>query len=192
MARIRRVIADGISFYEHRLDRDEGVTLFRGRAQFVDEHTIECADERIEFGHALIATGAAPYVPSIPGLDAVPLATSDDLLRATELPAHLVVLGAGAVPLEFAQIYRRLGAAVTIVQRGRQVASAEEPELAELLGRYLEEEGVEILTETAIERVELDAGRPSVVLADGRRVTGDRLLVGLGPAPSSTDSASSR
>jgi pyruvate/2-oxoglutarate dehydrogenase complex dihydrolipoamide dehydrogenase (E3) component len=183
MARIRRVIDDGISFYEHQLAKDDGVTLYRGRARFVDEHAIDCAGERIQFKHALIATGAAPHIPSIPGLDTVPFATSDDLLQVTELPDHLVVLGAGAVALEFAQIYRRLGAAVTIVQRGRQVASAEEPELAELLRRYLEQEGIEILTQTTIERVEDDSGRPSVVLADGRRVSGDRLLVGLGRAP---------
>ncbi len=122
-------------------------------------------------------------MPPIPGLDVVPFATSDDLLRATELPGRLVVLGAGAVALEFAQIYRRLGAEVTVVQRGEHLASSEEPELADLLRRYLEEEGVEILAGTRIERVELDGGRPSVLLAGGRRVTGDRLLVGLGRSP---------
>lgn len=67
MARIRRVIDEGISFYEHQLEKDDGVTLFRGRARFVAEHTIEYAGERVEFEHALVATGAAPYVPAIPG-----------------------------------------------------------------------------------------------------------------------------
>ncbi len=146
MARIRRVIEEGISFYEHQLEKDDGVTLFRGRARFVGEHAIECAGERVEFEHALVATGAAPYVPAIPGLETVPFATSDDLLQATELPPRLVVLGAGAVALEFAQIYRRLGSAVTVVQRGEHMASSEEPELADLLRRYLEEEEVEVLT----------------------------------------------
>lgn len=183
MARVRRVIDEGISFYEHQLEKDEDVTLFRGWARFAGERAIECEGERIEFGRALIAAGARPLVPAIPGLDSVPFATSDDLLRATELPAHLVVLGAGAVALEFAQIYRRLGAGVTIVQRGPRIASSEEPELADLLRRYLEEEGVEVLAGTTIERVELAGGRPSVLLAGGRRVTGDRLLVGLGRAP---------
>jgi pyruvate/2-oxoglutarate dehydrogenase complex dihydrolipoamide dehydrogenase (E3) component len=183
MSRVRRVIDEGISFYEHQLEKDDGVTLFRGRARFAAEHVIECGGERVEFEHALVATGAAPYVPAIPGLETVPFATSDDLLQATELPSHLVVLGAGAVALEFAQIYRRLGAAVTVVQRGPHIASAEEPELSDLLRRYLDEEGVEVLTRTTIERVELQAGLPSVVLAEGRRVTGDRLLVGLGRAP---------
>lgn len=137
MARVRRVIDDGVSFYEDQVERDDGVTLFRGDARFVDEHRLETADEQVEFRHALIATGARPRVPPIPGLDQVPFATSDDLLQARELPQHLVCLGAGAVSLEFAQVYRRLGADVTIVQRGPRLATLEEPELSNLLRRYL-------------------------------------------------------
>lgn len=183
MARVRRVIDEGIAFYEHAIERDEGVTLFRGRARFVSEHALECDGENVEFDHALIATGARPTVPAIPGLDRVPFATSDDLLRATELPAHLVALGAGAVSLEFAQAYRRFGGDVTVVLRGDHLARGEDAELTALLATYLEEEGVRIQAGVAPARVELDAGRPSVVLADGTRVTGDRLLVGLGRTP---------
>jgi pyruvate/2-oxoglutarate dehydrogenase complex dihydrolipoamide dehydrogenase (E3) component len=72
---------------------------------------------------------------------------------------------------------------VTITQRGPRLASVEEPELMQLLHRYLEEEGVRVLTDARIERVELDGGRPSVALAGGERVTGDRLLLGVGRAP---------
>ena len=183
MARVRRVIDDGIAFYEHAIERDEGVTLFRGRARFVSEHTLECNGENVEFDRALIATGARPTVPAIPGLDHVPFATSDDLLRATELPAQLVALGAGAISLEFAQAYRRLGAEVTVVLRGDHLARGEDAELTALLATYLEEEGVRIQAGVAPARVELDAGRPSVVLADGTKVTGDCLLVGLGRTP---------
>jgi pyruvate/2-oxoglutarate dehydrogenase complex dihydrolipoamide dehydrogenase (E3) component len=113
----------------------------------------------------------------------VPFATSDELLEANELPGHLVCIGAGAVSLEFAQAYRRFGAEVTIVQRGPRLATLEEPELSKLLARYLEEEGVSVMTDSPVERAELDDGRPSIVLADGRRVTGDRLLLGLGRVP---------
>jgi len=183
MARVRRIIDEGIAFYEHGIERDEGVALVRGRARFVSEHSIECEGERFEFDHALIATGARPTLPAIPGLDAVPFATSDDLLRATELPGHLVALGAGAISLEFAQAYRRLGADVTVVIRGDRLARGEDPELTELLARYLREEGVRIQMGVPLAGVELDEGRPSVLLADGSRVTGDRLLVGLGRTP---------
>ncbi len=183
MARVRRVIDDGVAFYERQIERDQGITLFRGGARFVGEHRIECDGESVEFEHALVATGARPRVPDLPGLDGVPFATSDDLLHATELPGRLVCLGAGAVSLEFCQAYRRFGAEVTVVQRGPRIASLEEPELAEMLRGYLEEEGVCVLTDTQVERLELEHRRPCVVLADGRRVSGDRLLLGLGRVP---------
>lgn len=183
MARVRRVIDEGTDFYERAIERDEGTTLFRGRARFTSEHTLECAGETVEFGHALVATGARPTVPPIPGLERVPFATSDDLLQATDLPGHLVALGAGAVSLEFAQAYRRFGADVTIVLRGSRVATGEDAELTELLGRYLEEEGIVLRSGEPPVRVELDDNRPCVVLANGDRVSGDTLLVGLGRTP---------
>jgi pyruvate/2-oxoglutarate dehydrogenase complex dihydrolipoamide dehydrogenase (E3) component len=183
MARIQQVIDDGVSFYEHQIERDDGVTLFRGRACFVADHRLETDEAQVEFRHALIATGARPHVPAIPGLDRVAFATSDDLLQARELPRHLVCLGAGAVALEFAQVYRRLGAEVTIVQRGPRLATLEEPELSNLLRRYLEEEGIRVLTGATIERLELVGESPSVLLAGGERVTGDKLLLGLGRRP---------
>lgn len=189
MRRVRQVIDDGIAFYDHAIERDEGVTLFSGRASFASERAIECGGEIVEFDHALIATGARPTIPAIPGLDDVPFATSDDLLWATELPNHLVALGAGAISLEFAQAYRRLGGDVTIVLRGDRLASGEDAELTALLATYLEKEGVRIQAGVVLERVELDGGRPSVVLVDGLRITGDRLLVGLGRSPIWTVSA---
>jgi pyruvate/2-oxoglutarate dehydrogenase complex dihydrolipoamide dehydrogenase (E3) component len=145
MARVRRVIEEGIAFYEHQIARDDGIDLFRGPARFVDEHRIETGEETVEFTNAVIASGARPRIPSLYGLERVPFATSDDLLARTQLPEHLVCLGAGAVSLEFGQAYRRFGAEVTIIQRGPQVAPLEDAELARLLSRYLEEEGVRVI-----------------------------------------------
>jgi len=187
MARVRKVIDDGIGFYERMIERDEGTTLYRGQAQLVSEHSIDCSGERVEFDRALIATGARPRIPDLPGLDRVPFVTSDDLLEATELPGHLICIGAGAVSLEFAQAYRRFGAEVTIVLRGPRIARGEDAELAELLQRYLEEEGIRIVTLAQIERVELDGGRPSIVLASAPRVTGDVLLLATGREPVAGD-----
>ncbi len=187
MARVRKVIDDGIEFYERQIERDDGTTLFRCRAHFVDDHAMECDGATIEFEHALIASGARPRIPDLQGLDRVPFVTSDDLLEATELPDHLVCLGAGAVSLEFAQAYRRFGAEVTIVLRGPRIARGEDAELAELLQRYLEEEGIRIVTDAGVERVELDGGRPSIVLAGAPAVTGDVLLVATGREPVAGD-----
>jgi pyruvate/2-oxoglutarate dehydrogenase complex dihydrolipoamide dehydrogenase (E3) component len=183
MARVRRVIDEGIAFYEHQVARDDGIDLFREPARFVDEHRIEAGDASIEFTNAVIATGARPRIPPLPGLEQAPFATSDDLLRRTQLPKHLVCLGAGAVSLEFGQAYRRFGAEATIIQRGPQIAALEDTELARLLTRYLEAEGVAVITGTAAEAVEAAGSEVTVRLADGRSVSGDLLLVGVGRVP---------
>lgn len=183
MARVQGVSDEGVAFYEHQIAKDEGITLLRGWARFSGEHTIDCEGETVEFEQALIATGARPRLPDLPGLADVPFVTSDDLLRIRELPHHLICLGAGAVALEFAQTYRRFGARVTVVLCGQRLARGEEPELAKLLHGYLEEAGVTVLTGAQIERAETVGGQLSLVLADGTRGGGDLLLVATGREP---------
>ena len=183
MARVRRVIDDGIAFYESQIERDDGVELFREPARFSSERSLVSGGREVGFAHALIASGARPVRPAIPGLDGIPYATSDELLAATELPNHLLCLGAGAISLEFAQAYRRLGADVTIVLRGPRLLRGEDAELTELLRGYLEEEGIRVETNAAVEQIETDRGRITVVSTDGRTFAGDRLLVATGREP---------
>ncbi len=182
MARVRRIIDEGTDFYE-RLLAERGVELIRHAARFVGEHELEAGDLRLRFSHALIATGARPRRLDVPGADEVPTVTSDDLMHVTELPGHLVCVGAGAVSLEFAQAYRRLGAEVTVVQRGPHLAHGEDEELGDLLKAYFEEEGLEVLTDAGVVRLELVGGRPAVVCADGSRVVGDQVLLAVGRDP---------
>jgi pyruvate/2-oxoglutarate dehydrogenase complex dihydrolipoamide dehydrogenase (E3) component len=182
MARVRRVIDEGVEYYE-RLLVERGVDLVRLPARFVSPHELEAGDLRVAFAHALIATGATPRRLEVPGSDDVPTVTSDDLMFATELPGHLVCVGAGAVSLEFAQAYRRLGAEVTIVQRGAHLAHGEDEELGDLLKAYLEEEGLTVLTSSRVEALELVDGRPAVASAGGNRVVGDLVLMGVGREP---------
>jgi len=179
MARVRRVIDEGTRHYEHLLT-ERGVELVRAPARFVSERELEADDLRIAFTHALLATGSRPRRLDVPGVDDVPWVTSDDLLQSTTLPGHLVCVGAGAVSLEFAQAYRRLGADVTIVQRGTHLAHGEDEELGDLLKGYLEEEGVQVLTESCVEALELVDGRPAVVCTGGTRVVGDQVLLAVG------------
>ncbi len=182
MARVRRVIDDGTAHYE-RLLAERGVELVRTPARFVSPTELEAGDVRIAFAHALIATGSRPRRLEVPGAESVPTVTSDDLMHVTELPGHLVCVGAGAVSLEFAQAYRRLGAEVTIVQRGAHLAHGEDEELGDLLKAYLEEEGVSVLTSSRVDSLELVDGRPAVVGAGGTRVVGDMVLLAVGRQP---------
>lgn len=184
MARVRHVIDEGVAYYD-RLLVERGVDVVRARACFTGPHELEAGDMRVGFRNALIASGSKAQRLLVPGADTVPTVTSDDLLAAdwTTLPGHLVCVGAGAVSLEFAQAYRRLGAAVTIVQRGEHLAHGEDEELGDLLKAYLEEEGVRVLTGSAVQALELVDGRPSVLCAGGNRVTGDTVLTAVGRVP---------
>src|SRR6185437_13398684 len=91
----------------------------------------------------VIAAGAAPAVPPIPGLDGVPFLTNETLFANRERPDHLLVLGGGPAGLEMAQAHARLGARVTVLEAGRALAK-EDPELAELLLGQLRREGIDI------------------------------------------------
>jgi len=182
MDRVRRVIADGTTYYERRLV-EEGIELVRDHARFVGPSELEAGGRRVAFRQALIATGATPRKFDVPGADLVSTVTSDDLMQASRLPEHLIAIGAGAVSLEFAQAYRRLGANVTIVQRGQHIAHGEDEELGDLLRTYLEEEGITVLTGAAVERLEPAGSQTAVICSDGRRVAGDLVLAAVGRDP---------
>ncbi len=182
MERVRRIIEEGAEHYE-RLLAERGVELVREAARFVSANELEAGEIRVRFAHALIATGARPRALDVSGAETVPTVTSDDLMHATELPGHVVCVGAGAVSLEFAQAYRRLGAEVTIVQRGAHLAHGEDEELGDLLKAYLEQEGVQVLTSSCVDRLELVDGRPAVGCTGGTRVVGDQILLAVGREP---------
>ena len=189
MARVRRVIEEGTAWYEKQIAADDGIDLFRERALFTSASTLRAGEAEIEFRHALLASGADPVTLDVPGADSEGVVTSDALLKSTSLPEHLICIGAGAVGLEFAQAYKRLGARVTVLQRREHIAKGEDPELADLLADYLREEGIDVRVGAGVDRLE---GRPSGVAvhtSDGRTVEGDRVLVAAGRSPALPDLA---
>ena len=173
-------VADGLS------DLD----LLEGDASFVDPHTILLGDRRVTGDRILIATGSRPTIPPIPGLDGVPYLTSDlldadEAGRLTELPASLVVLGGGYIAVELAQMFSRLGSAVTIVARSG-LLSGYEPDLGRTLAEAFVGEGIEVLTRARVDRVSGD--ERGVVLVTqlpeaGRLIRAERLLVATGRTP---------
>jgi len=141
---------------------DPNITLQEGRGRFINEHTIEANGQTVRGGNILIATGASPFIPDIPGLKEAGYLTNESAYELEELPGHLVVLGGGYIALENAQMFARLGSKVTILQRSAHVLSDQSEELAEGITGYLRNEGINVLTNTTIERV-LPAGDEVVV-----------------------------
>lgn len=189
MERVRRVIDEGTAFFEREIEADPEIDLYRERAAFTSPTTLRAGDAQIEFRHALLAPGAEPAIPDVPGADLPGVVTSDDLLKATTLPEHLICIGAGAVGLEFAQAYRRLGARVTVVQRREHISKGEDPELADLLADYLRGEGVDVRVGAGVDRLEEGSAGVTVRTVDGQLVAGDRVLVAAGRRPALPDLA---
>jgi len=172
--------------YEDLVAGNPAIELVRGFASFEDARTLRIASpdgstRTLRADRFLIATGAAPAVPPIPGLADVPFWTSTDALVAEELPRHLLVLGGSLVAVELAQAFRRLGAEVTLMARST-LLSKEDPALGAGLAEALAGEGMKILLHTVPTRVRHDASEFRLETAHGI-ISADRLLLGVGRSP---------
>ncbi|MHB1566901.1 MAG: mercury(II) reductase [Acidiferrobacter sp.] len=172
--------------YQDIVDHNAAITLRRARARFADAHTLILTDsagheEPLRADRFLIATGAAPAIPALPGLVDTPFWTSTEALVTPKTPQHLLVLGASVVALELAQAFRRLGSAVTILARSR-LLSREDADLGTGLQAALVEEGIRILTDVTPSRVSYKAGTFTLTTPAGA-IQGDQLLVATGRKP---------
>jgi len=179
-----RVEALRVAKYQSILEgRADSIRLLRGVARFENAHTLKVtrADGKPDTVHAdrvLIATGAAPAIPEVPGLKETPYWTSTEALVAEDLPSHLIVYGGSVVALELAQAFLRLGSKVTLLARST-LLSKEDPAVGAELLRVLQAEGMRVLTHTTLRSVRFEGNR---FLADTgtEQLGGDRLLVATG------------
>ncbi len=161
----------------------DGVEVRTGTARVTGPGRAEVDGVPIRFRCAVLATGADPVVPDLPGLaDAEPL-TTDTVWDLTERPRSLVVLGAGPIGCELGQGFARLGTAVTLVEGAEQVLPGEEPEASALLGAALVREGLDVRTARRATAVRRGRDGWEVELDGGATVTGERILVALGRRP---------
>jgi pyruvate/2-oxoglutarate dehydrogenase complex dihydrolipoamide dehydrogenase (E3) component len=158
--------------------RSLGVTVIEDWARFVSPKRIEAGGTAIEARRFVIATGSAPFVPPIPGLDGVRAWTNEDIFALREAPRHLVVIGGGPIGIEMAQAHRRLGCDVTVIE-GAQVLGREDPDLAAIVTERLRAEGVRLIEGAQAERVAAVEGGIAVTVG-GETVAGSHLLVAVG------------
>ncbi len=163
-----------------------GWELVRGAARFEAAETLRVDGRAIRADGFVLATGARPAVPPIPGLDRVEYLTSTSLLDLKALPEYLVVVGAGYVGLELGQLFRHLGSRVTLLQRGQRLLRAYDPEIGVAMRGVLEDDGIEVITGATFVRAEQSGNTKQLVVrvAGGKRVVeGDALLVATGRTP---------
>ena len=156
-----------------------GVTVIRGEARFTGPGAVSIDGRTLTAKRFVIAAGSRPDIPPIPGLDDLLYWTNANLFELTERPDHLLILGGGPIGLEMADAFNGLGCRVTVIEAA-SVASRDDPELVTGLRLALTRRGVTILEGTAVASAE--AG-PTLILRDGRRITGSHILVATGRRP---------
>lgn len=164
--------------------RARGIDVHFGRAGFVGPGVLEVDGVgTLRTKRILLATGARPAVPKIPGLEQAGYITHESACGHDELSASILIVGAGAVGLEFAQIYSRLGASVTVLETLSEIQPADDPEAARALRQALEAEGVVFALGARPTAVETNGEHRVVTTADGRRFETHQIFVATGREP---------
>ncbi len=166
-----------------------GVEVIRGEAHIVDPYTVEVNGQRLTTRNIVIAAGARPFVPPIPGLSGIDYLTSDNVWELRELPKRLVVLGGGPIGCELTQTFARLGAQVTQVEMMPRILGREDPEISDAVQAKFLSEGIQVRVNTRAKEVRVENGE-RVLIAEHEgeeiRIPFDRILVALGRAANVT------
>ena len=165
--------------------RDLGVDVFFGDARFINSDTIEVEGAKLNFKRAVIATGARPSAPPIPGLDAVEYLTNETLFSLTELPRRLGIIGAGPIGCEMAQSFARFGSKVLLVETEHGILPREDRDAAEILQREMLNDGVKLLCCGRNLAIRNNDGIRLTVESHGTKYDEpiDKLLVSVGRVP---------
>ena len=191
MKRVHAVIADIEPHDSVERYTGLGVEVLRGHARItspwsVDVTLADGTTQKLTTKNIVIAAGASPFVPPIPGLKEAGFLTSDTVWGLTELPKRLVVLGGGPIGSELAQSFARLGSAVTQVEMAPRVMVREDPEVSELIAASLRADGVQLLTGHQAVRVEVVDGQKRLIAkrqGDEIVIPFDELLCAVGRSP---------
>lgn len=189
-ARKDAIVANSRSSLETWLKGMNGCALVYGHARFEAPHRLRVGDEVLVAKHVFLNVGARPRIPAFPGIDRVPFLTSSTILELETLPQHLVVVGGSYVGLEFAQMFRRFGSEVTVVERNATLLGHEDADICESVPETLEAEGIVIRLNAECIRLGPDSLGVVVHMdcKDGdRQVRGSHALLAVGRQPNTDD-----
>jgi pyruvate/2-oxoglutarate dehydrogenase complex dihydrolipoamide dehydrogenase (E3) component len=176
---------------ESWLDGMDGCTVFRGHARFEDPHTVKVNGDLLHTDQIFLNVGGRAVVPDIPGLSDVEFLTNVSILELDTLPPHLVIVGGGYIALEFAQMYRRFGARVTVVEKGPRLASREDEDVSATVREILAAEGIDVVVDAEdirISKSDSDFGGFELTPRAGAApIAGSHLLMAVGRRPNTDD-----
>jgi pyruvate/2-oxoglutarate dehydrogenase complex dihydrolipoamide dehydrogenase (E3) component len=164
--------------------------VYRGHARFTGPKTVEVNGEALEADKIVINTGGRAFVPDMPGVDSVPYLTNSTIMEADFLPDHLLVVGGSYIGLEFAQMYRRFGARVTVAEMGERLVGREDPEVSDAIREILAGEGIEVRLNAKCIGFEKDGNGVAMNLdcTEGAPVVkGTHVLLAVGRRPNTDD-----
>ncbi|OBE99651.1 FAD-containing oxidoreductase [Mycobacterium sp. 852002-10029_SCH5224772] len=166
----------------------DGCTVYRGHARFTDPHTVRVGEDVLHADRVFLNVGGRAVVPDFPGLDEVEFLTNVSILELDTLPTHLVIVGGGFIAVEFAQMYRRFGAKVTVVERGPRLVSGEDEDVSATIEDILRAEGIDIIVGADAVRVtKIDNGFELTPRDGATAIRGSHLLLAVGRRPNTDD-----
>ena len=189
-ARKDAVVAASRNGLERSLRTLEGCTVYEGHGRFVAAKKITVNGSELVADHIFINVGARAAIPPIPGLDRVPYLTNSSMMDIDFLPSHLVILGGSYIGLEFAQMYRRFGSEVTVIELSPRLIPREDEDVSEAVADFLKEEGIDVRVDGKVVDVEMQGNSIAVrVESAGERsqVLGTHVLVATGRRPNTDD-----
>jgi pyruvate/2-oxoglutarate dehydrogenase complex dihydrolipoamide dehydrogenase (E3) component len=189
-ARKDAVTAVSRAAVERSLKELQGCAVYEAHAMFIGPKQIKIADEALRADKIFINVGGRAVIPSIPGLDEVPYLTNSSMMNVDFLPAHLIVLGGSYVGLEFAQLYRRFGSDVTVIEPAPRLISREDEDISRAIADILQAEDIDIrVNSKAVGVKKQGAGIAVTIEGAGTRsqVDGSHLLLAVGRRPNTDD-----
>jgi pyruvate/2-oxoglutarate dehydrogenase complex dihydrolipoamide dehydrogenase (E3) component len=189
-ARKDAVTAVSRAAVERSLKELQGCAVYEAHAMFIGPKQIKIADEALRADKIFINVGGRAVIPSIPGLDEVPYLTNSSMMNVDFLPAHLIVLGGSYVGLEFAQLYRRFGSDVTVIEPSPRLISREDEDISHAIADILQAEDIDIrVNSKAVGVKKQGAGIAVTIEGAGTRsqVDGSHLLLAVGRRPNTDD-----
>jgi pyruvate/2-oxoglutarate dehydrogenase complex dihydrolipoamide dehydrogenase (E3) component len=189
-ARKDEVVAKSNEGVTKWLDDEENITVIRGHARFESPKTIKVGDDVHEAAQFFIDVGGRASIPKIPGLENVPYLTSSSMMAVDFLPEHLIVLGGSYIGLEFAQMYRRFGSKVTVIEKSERIVAREDEDVSNEIKKFLESEGVAFKVGAECKSTKKQGDFVAVeISANGHteEIFGSHLLVAVGRVPNTDD-----
>jgi pyruvate/2-oxoglutarate dehydrogenase complex dihydrolipoamide dehydrogenase (E3) component len=173
---------------EDWLNGMDGCTVIRGHARFEDPHTLRVGGEVLQAERIFLNVGGRAVVPDIPGLADIDFLTNVSILELDTLPEHLVIIGGSYIALEFAQMYRRFGAQVTVVEKGPRLAFREDKDVSETVKTILAAEGIDIIVDADDIRItKRENGFEVTPRTGAASIPGSHLLLAVGRRPNTDD-----